>query len=132
MSRALDPLGPAPETRSPRFLWLLFGCSASPLFWLGQMILAYGVTAHVCYPGDHPLGPLVGDGLVGPLVAFDLIALAGCAAGALVSWRIWTRHRAGAGRTHFLALWGVMSSLWFFAAILFNVFVSVSVTPCLS
>src|SRR4051812_42400360 len=26
MSTALDPGGPAPETREPRFLWLLFGC----------------------------------------------------------------------------------------------------------
>jgi hypothetical protein len=132
MSRVLDPIGPAPETRSPRFLWLLFGCSAAPLFWLGQMILGYGVTAYVCYPGDHPLGPSVAGGLVGVLVAFDLIALAGCAAGALVSWRIWNQHHADEGRNRFLALWGVMSSLWFFAAILFNVFVSVTVTPCLS
>ena len=130
MSRALDPLGPAPETRSPRFLWLLFGCSAAPLFWLGQMMLGFGVTAYVCYPGDHPLGPSVGGGLVAPLVAFDLIALAGCAAGALVSWRVWTRHRAGDGRNRFMALWGVMSSLCFFVAILFNILASLVVPIC--
>jgi hypothetical protein len=132
MSPALDSIGPAPETRSPRFLWLLFGCCAAPLCWLGQMMLAYGVSAYVCYPGDHPLGPSVGGGLYVPLIAFDGIALAGCAAGALVSWRIWARLRPGEGRNRFLALWGVMSSLWFFAAILFNVLVSVTVTPCLS
>jgi hypothetical protein len=132
MSQALDPAGAAPETRSPRFLWLLFGCSAAPLFWLGQMMLGYGVTAYVCYPGDHPLGPSMGAGLFVPLLIFDLIALGGCAAGALVSWRLWTRRRAGGGRNRFLALWGVMSSLWFFAAILFNVLVSILVPPCLS
>jgi hypothetical protein len=132
MSPALDTVGPAPETRSPRFLWLLFGCCAAPLFWLGQMMLAYGVSANVCYPGDHPLGPSAGSSLFVPLIAFDVIALAGCAAGALVSWRIWTRLRLGEGRNRFLALWGVMSSLWFFAAILFNVLVSLTVTPCLS
>lgn len=132
MSGALDTAGAAPETRSPRFLWLLFCCCAAPLFWLGQMMLSYGVTAYVCYPGDHPLGPSVGGWLIAPLVAFDLIALGGCSAGAFVSWRIWSRHGAGGGRNRFLALWGVMSSLWFFVAILFNVFVSVTVTPCLS
>jgi hypothetical protein len=132
MSEVLDPVGPAPETRSPRFLWLLFGCSAAPLFWLGQVMLGYGVTAYACYPGDHPLGPSAGNGLIGPLLLFDLIALTGCGAGAWVSWRIWAQHRAGKGRNRFLALWGVMSSLWFFAAILFNAIVSVTVTPCLS
>jgi hypothetical protein len=130
MTGVLDPIGPAPETREPRFLWLLFGCSAAPLCWLGQMMLDYGITAYACYPGDHPLGPSAGSGLVLPLLLFDLIALAGCAAGAFVSWRIWAQHHAG--RNHFLALWGVMSSLWFFAAILFNAIVSVTVTPCLS
>ena len=132
MSDVLDPVGPAPEAREPRFLWLLFGCSAAPLFWLGQMMLGYGVTAYACYPGDHPLGPSAANGLAIPLIAFHVIALGGCAAGALVSWRIWRRLGAGAGRNRFLALWGVMSSLWFFAAILFNILVSVMVTPCLS
>ena len=49
------------------------------------------------------------------------MALAVCAPGALVSWRTGSRMRAGRGRNRFLALWGLMSSLWFFAAILFNV-----------
>jgi len=132
MSGALDTAGAAPETRSPRFLWLLFGCSAAPLFWLGQMILGYGVSAYTCYPGDHPLGPSAGSGLAGALLVFDLIALAGCAAGAWVSWRIWAQHSAKGGRNRFLALWGVMSSLWFFAGVLFNAIVSIMVTPCLS
>jgi hypothetical protein len=132
MSEVLDPVGPAPETGSPRFLRLLFGCSAAPLCWLGQMMLGYGVTAYACYPGDHPLGPAAGSGLFVPLILFDLIALAGCATGAFVSWRIWAQHPASEGRNHFLALWGIMSSLWFFGAILFNAIVSVAVTPCLS
>jgi hypothetical protein len=46
-----------------------------------------------------------------------------------VSWRIW-RRGASKGRDRFLALWGMMSSLWFFAAILFNVFASILVPPC--
>jgi hypothetical protein len=132
MSQALDTVGSAPEMRSPRFLWLLLGCSAAPLFWLGQMMLGYGVSAYVCYPGDHPLGPTAGSGLTSALMMFNLIALAGCAAGASVSWRIWAQLRAGDGRNRFLALWGVMSSLWFFAAVLFNAIVSIMVTPCLS
>lgn len=125
----LDPVGPAPETREPRFLSLLFGCSAAPLCWLGQVMLGYGATAYVCYPGDHPVSLVQSEPLFAALMVFDVIALAGCAAGALVSWRGWRRVRPG-GRNHFLALWGLMSSLWFFAAVLFNVIASIAVPPC--
>ena len=124
-----DVIGPAPETREPRFLWLLFGACAAPLAWLGQMMLGYGVTAFACYPADHPV-PLASHGaLAAAVVAFDVIALALCAAGALVSWRL--RRRVQSGRNRMLALWGLMSSLWFFVAILFNAIASF-VPPCLS
>jgi hypothetical protein len=127
----LDPTGPAPETREPRFLWLLFGCSAAPLFWLGQLMLGYGVTAQFCYPGDHPVRLSATGPLFAALIAFDLIALAGCAASAWISWRGWQRVRP-VGRNRFMALWGLMSSLWFFAAILFNVIASIMVPPCVT
>ena len=127
---SLDPIGPAPETREPRFLWLLFGCVAAPLFWLGQVMLGYSVTAYLCYPGDHPVGLVATKPLLAVLVAFDVVALAACAIGALVSCHGWRRVRP-VGRNHFLALWGLMSSLWFFAAILFNVIASLMVPPCL-
>ena len=142
MSQAIDPAGPAPETRSVKFRTLLLGASAAPIFWLGQLMLEYGVTAHVCYPGDHPQSLAASGALFTALMAFDAIALIAPVAGGLVSWRAWRRSAAdtdhrhvlhtGEGRDRFLALWGVMSSLWFFAAILFNVIASVTVPPCLS
>jgi hypothetical protein len=127
---ALDPTGPAPETREPRFLWLLFGAAAAPLAWLGHMMLGYGVTAYVCYPGDHPVTLASNTPLFAALLTFDGLALGLCVAGALVSWRIWGRVRGRQGRNRFLALWGLMSSLWFLAAILFNVIASVMVPLC--
>jgi len=129
MSQVLDPIGPAPETRQPRFLWLLFGCVVAPLFWLGQMMLDYGVTAQICYPGDHPLNSAPPGSLSAMLLASGVIAPLACASGAIVSWWIW-REGVGKGRDRFLALWGMMSSLWFFGAILFNVFASIMVPPC--
>lgn len=128
MSGLRDPAGPAPETRSPRFLWLLFGASIPPLSWLGQMMLSYGLTTRLCFPGDHPVSLAATNLLFASLLLFDLVALAACAAGWLASWRVW---RAGpSGRTRFLALWGLMSSLWFLAAILFNTTASILVPPC--
>jgi hypothetical protein len=128
---ALDRTGPAPETREPRFLLMVFGASAGPLFWLGQLMLGYGITAYACYPGDHPVSLVSTGPLFAMLLLFDVVALTGCAAGAFVSWRAWRRAQPGEGRNRFLALWGVMSSLWFFAAILFSVVASVMVPPCL-
>lgn len=130
MSQVLDPVGPAPETREPRFLRLLFGCAAAPLFWLGQVMLGYGVTAYVCYPGDHPVSLASAGPLFAALLVVDVIALTACATGALVSWQAWRQLRPGEGRNRFLALWGMMSSLWFFAAVLFNVFASIMVPAC--
>ena len=126
---ALDPTGPAPETRAPRFLLLLFGCSAAPLAWLGHVMLGYGLSAYLCYPADHPV-MLSARWLFAALIAFDVVALAICGAGAVVSWRLWRQVRGGEGRNRFLALWGLMSSLWFLVAILFNVIASLVVPSC--
>jgi hypothetical protein len=128
MSTVLDPIGPAPETHQAPFLWLLFGASAAPLCWLGQMMLGYGVTAYICYPGDHPIGQTATGPVLAALIAFDLVALAGGTAGGWVSWRL--SRRKASPRNRFLALWGVMSSLCFFAAILFNVLASLVVPIC--
>lgn len=139
MSSTLDPLGPAPEARSVSFLLLLFGCTAAPVFWIGQLLLGYGVTAYACYPGDHPQWVRPGP-LLTAMIVFDAVALLGCAAGAAMSWAAWRRVRqpgghahtlhTGEGRNRVLAIWGLLSSLWFFGAILFNSIASVMVPPC--
>lgn len=127
-----DPVGPAPDMRSPRIHWLLFGAFAAPLAWLAHMILAYGVSAYLCYPADHPV-MLSGTGrLFGALLLFDALAMGLCTAGGLVSWNSWKQVRRGETRNRFLAVAGLMSSLWFAAAILFNVLASLMVPPCQS
>jgi hypothetical protein len=131
MSRAFhDPVGPAPEARSVRFHWLLFGAFAAPLAWLGHMMLGYGVTAYVCYPADHPVMRTATGPLFAALLLFDALALAACIASGLVSWRAWQTMRTGQGRNRFLALAGGMSSLWFAAAVLFNIIASLVVPSC--
>ena len=134
MSRTMDPVGAAPETRSVRFLTLLFGAAAAPIFWLGQLMLGYGVTAYACYPGDHPVAVRFGGALVQHVIAFDVLALIACAVAGLVSWRSLAKGargprpsacaHTGEGRDRFLAMWGILSSLWFFFAILFNTIAS--------
>jgi hypothetical protein len=142
MSPTIDPIGAAPETRSVHFLTLLFGASVAPIFWAGQLMLGYAVTAYACYPGDHPVQVREGGALFNMVLVFDIVALTACAAGGLVSWRAWRKVRqdrdprhtlhTGEGRDRFLAMWGLLSSLWFFFAILFSTIASLTVTPCLS
>jgi hypothetical protein len=144
MSGGADSTGPAPETRSEKFRILLLGTCAAPIFWLGQLMLSYGITALACYPGDHPQSLVSAGPLLSALLIFDGAALLACAGGGLVSWRAWRRstdrHQPGIGnelhtsdgRDRFLALWGLMSSVWFFCAILFNTIASVMVPPCLN
>jgi hypothetical protein len=106
------------------------------------VVLGYAVTAYACYPGDHPVEVRYGGALFSTIVIFDIVALIACAAGGAVSWRSWRKvredrgHRhtlhTGEGRDRFLAMWGLLSSLWFFFAVLFNTIASLTVTPCLS
>jgi hypothetical protein len=130
MSGFHDDVGPAPETRAPRFHWLLFGVFAAPLAWLGHMMLAYGVSATACYPADHPVMLTQTRPLFAALLLFDALALGLSMAGGLVSWRAWRQMRRGEGPGRFLALAGIMLSLWFLAAILFNVLASLAVPSC--
>ncbi|HVW73170.1 MAG TPA: hypothetical protein VHC39_06000 [Rhizomicrobium sp.] len=138
---AIDPVGPAPETRRPSFWWLMVGNCAAPIFWIGQLVLGYGVTSLVCYPGDTPRMAAPGS-LLAVLIVFDGIALAAAVAGGAISLAAWRRSRdegeggiahtlhVAQGRTRFLALWGMLSSLWFFFAILFNTIASVLAPLC--
>lgn len=128
MSGEPDPVGAAPEVRKARFLWLLFSCSATPLLWLGQVMLSYGITSRACYPGDHPVAPVSASPLLTGLGLMTALALTGCGAATLVAWREWRMRRTG--RNHFLAVWGLMSSLWFFTAILFNLIAALAVPIC--
>jgi hypothetical protein len=131
------------EVQKPvSFVALLFGAATAPVFWLGQLMLSYGVTAQACYPGDHPEAIASASSLKIAMMGFDCVAVLAAAAGGIVAWlclvRIQRERRGsyshsvatGMGRARFLALWGVFSSQWFLGAILFNVIASLTVPPC--
>ena len=123
---------------------LLFGSCAAPIFWLGQLMLNYAVTAYACYPGDHPEAIATAASLRAAMLSFDVVAIVVTAAGGITAWLCFRKTQASRavrgdlrlaaaeGRAHFLAVWGLFSSLWFFGAILFNTIASVTVPPCLN
>jgi hypothetical protein len=127
----------APPRDPARFWALMFGTCAAPIFWLGQLILGFGVTAEICYRGDHPSLIASGATLRTALIAFDAIAIVAALAGGIVSLTIWraTREEKAAvsiaeGRAHFMALWGIGSSACFLIAIIFETIASVAVPIC--
>ena len=132
-----------PPVKAPRRFWLgLFGASAAPLFWLGQLMLGYWVTAEACYGSDHPGAAMSPAALRSLLIVFDAVAILAALVGGLVSTIVFRSARRdedapGIGievrvesRIRFLAVWGLLSSLWFLAAILFNTIASLGVPLC--
>lgn len=133
------------EVRHPvSFAALLFGAAAAPIFWTGQYLLGYIVTAHWCYPGDHPEAIAQASTLWDLMLAFDIVAILVALAGGITAWMSYMKVRvpprdegdrrlaAAEGRARFLAIWGLFSSLWFLGAIAFNTIASMTVPPCLN
>lgn len=130
-----SPARPAQATAAPG-AGLLFGLAAAPFFWLAQITFARVASALLCERSFGIAIALVRD----TLLACDGIALAGAFAGGLAAFATWRRLRSseramGTGaiaesRLHFLAMWGMMASLWLFGAILFNAMGSVPVQAC--
>ncbi len=132
---------PAPHRHLVSFWTLLFGAAAAPLFWLGQLMLGFLVTADACFGGDHPTTAAPAP-LHTVLFAFDGIAAAAAVAGGIVAYASWralrvekqggheTALETGAGRARFLALWGILSSAIFLAAIVFTTIATMGVPLC--
>ena len=133
---------PAPHRDKVNFWALMFGCCAAPIFWLGQLTLGYWISAQVCYGSDHPTVTDAPGALYSALIVFDAVAIVFAILGGIVSWMSWNAtqdekkggaHEAlhtGEGRARFMALWGIMSSLWFLGAIVFGTIGSTVVPLC--
>jgi hypothetical protein len=143
MTEALLP--PLPAGHAPvRFWVLLAGATAAPIFWLGQLVLGYIVSAYACYGGDHPTSVPRSSPLLAILVTFDGLAIAAAFAGLVISfaaWRTTALHedklqRDGLGsaenRARFLALWGLLSSIWCLTAIFFVTIGTLTVPLCIN
>lgn len=132
---------PAPHRHLLSFWTLLFGAAAAPLFWLGQMMLGFLVTADACFGGDRPTAA-ASSPLRTVLFAFDGAAIAAALAAGVVAYASWrtlrgekqgghqTALETGEGRARFLALWGILSSAIFLAAIIFSTIATMGVPLC--
>jgi hypothetical protein len=118
---ALSPR-PAPQRRRVTAFEAIFGLIAGPLAWVAQLDLGYALASRSCFPRDERvLLPLAGSAWTWPVMVIGMLAAVTIGLAALlVSWRAYRGTRAehagggrdmmdvGAGRTRFLALWGVL------------------------
>lgn len=118
---ALSP-HPAPQRPPVTAVESVFGLIAGPLAWMAQLDLGYALANRSCFPKDErALLPLAGYAWAWPAMGIGMLAAVTIGLAALlVSWRAYRATRAehgagahelidtGAGRTRFLALWGVL------------------------
>ena len=130
-------------------LW--FGLYGGPLAWSVQTLVNLPVASHGCFPRLEPLSSPVNGGLRVSVVVVSIAALTLCVAAAVVAFRSWTRtrdeHQSGAGsarqhapataltetgegRTRFMALAGLLTSLTFLVVSLIHTASIFLVSPC--
>jgi len=145
-SRSTLEIGhPAPHrNRVPN--WLLFGAiGTGPTLWLAQLLIGFAFSSYLCFPDLPRQQPLSVPGWMDiVLIASNIIAIVLTAASAFAGWRMLDRtseeheHQpggmvdAGEGRTRFLAVWALVTSGLFLAAIVFNTLNLVLVPSCLN
>lgn len=131
---------PAPEGQPVDLYTLAFGVLAAPVVWGLALVSTYAVASNACFSGHAPeLNAAVSGTTWSALLAIILSAFVISAAAALVSYRSWSavpREHAepvsllavGEGRTRFLAIWGMLTSILFAGLILLSV-IAILVLP---
>ncbi|MEO8242926.1 MAG: hypothetical protein ABI832_11460 [bacterium] len=132
---------PAPLRHAAPYWLVNAGLFAAPAAWSAQLIASYGLVGDRCGVGLLQSGGPV-DHVDITVAAVGVLAVVIGLAGWIAAYRVWqiTRNEApgdqhqaltaGAGRTRFLGLCGMIASTIFVAATLFALLVPYLVTPC--
>ena len=141
---------PAPARARAGLAALAFGLFGGPAAWSVQTLVNLPVAAHGCFPRLAPLAAPAGA-VRGVALAVSAVAIVVAAAAGAVAWRTWARTRheqqeragqgaahtpetalleTGEGRTRFLALAGVLTSLTFLLVSLAHAGAVLFVPPC--
>jgi len=134
---------PAPHRERAPFPALAFGLFAAPLAWAAHLLLNYSIAGHSC------VGAAIPDFRVGStrveftsILLIDLCAIALAIAAGYVAYCLWERTKeekggdmhhlvhAGEGRTRFLAMCGMLTSLLFGLAVLIDALGAMVGPPC--
>jgi len=142
---------PAPERERASLGALWFGFFGAPAAWTVQVLVNLALASHACFPALFPLAAPVTGGLRVITFAVSLVAVAVGTAATVVAWRTWRRTRGehqhasgrgrehapgsalletGEGRTRFMALAGVLTSVTFLLVSILNTAAIFLVGPC--
>lgn len=144
MSNALDPQAhhPSPHRRRTNLFSLLYSLVAPPAGWLASQVCNATLAQEACFPGTQPLAQPSFSGVRELEALFLVASLLISASAAIVAYRAWRRTRQehggdahaliaiGEGRSRFMALAGMMTSLAFLAGALFSVPALIFVSAC--
>jgi hypothetical protein len=134
---------PAPHRFQVGRLRTFAGLFGAPFAWLAQMSLSLMLAAYACYPHQAPLTEPQWPDLSLTIAIISLICFLAAAASGIIAWTSWRRVRqekfhtgktadVGEGRTRFLAMLALLTSLLFVIAILFSACAFIFVLPCRS
>lgn len=135
---------PHPSPHRHRVLrWALwFGLLGAPMAWSLQELVNVSLAGHACYPHDVPLAMPLWPVLGNVAGWVDAVAVIVCIAAGLVAWTSWRRSRnegpgdahqllgGGDGRTRFMAMAGIMTSVLFLIGTALAALNLVAVAPC--
>lgn len=135
---------PHPSPHRHRVLrWALwFGLLGAPAAWSLQELVNVSLAGHACYPHDAPLAISLWPQLGSILVLIEAVALIICIAAGLVAFASWRQscdekpgdaHQllgGGDGRTRFMAMAGIMTSVLFLIATALAALNVAGVPPC--
>ena len=143
---------PAPARGNVALWTLWFGFLGAPLGWTLQTLANTAVASHGCYPQLFPLDKPLTGGMRGILFVISIVAIAAAVAALAVSFSTWRRTNSehqeksgnaarghgqstaaletGEGRTRFMAMSGVLTSIVFLVVILAHTAAIFVVVPC--
>ena len=142
--RAATAGHPTPHGHKVGLTALIFGFAAAPIAWIGQLLLNYGLSSYVCYPGPVPRTSILPGWrwITTALLALDVVSVLVALAAGLVSYRTFAMTRGemqgghrhllevGEGRSRFLAVCGMLTAGTFLLVIVFNTLSLILVPLC--
>jgi len=133
---------PAPQRARAPCAALAFGLLAAPIGWALHLLVNYSIAGNYCAGTALTAATTGSDDTISAIFLVDLMAVVLAIAGAYIAFELWERTRqetegsahhlvqSGEGRTRFLAMCGVLTSILFGLAVIFDVIGVMAGPPC--
>ena len=133
---------PSPHRHRVSRWGLWFGLLGAPIAWSVQEFVNVSLAGYACYPHDVPLATPLWSHLAAISASIEVVAIDVCLAAALAAFVSWQKSRheepgdahhllgGGDGRTRFMAMAGIMTSMLFLIGTALAALNLAGVPPC--